>query len=91
MCEYCKTVGKEIGIIETDDRIFINLSGAYLQIYDEDYPGFSECIKIRYCPMCGRDLDKKENQKNKHSGRGRRGSQNGKYNRFIQSGNRIRG
>ena len=54
MCEYCKTPGKTLDVIETDNRIFVNLTGAYIQIFDEEYPGFVHNIPIRFCPMCGR-------------------------------------
>ncbi len=57
-CEYCETPGKTIGTIESDNRIFVGLSGAHIQIYDEDYPGFVENIPVRFCPMCGRKLTK---------------------------------
>lgn len=58
MCEYCKMPGKTLSIIEAaEPRIFISVQGAYLQIFDEDYPGFTENIKIKYCPICGRNLD----------------------------------
>ena len=55
-CEFCGTPGKTIGIVETDDRIFAGVSGAYIQIFDESYPGFVENMPIRFCPMCGRRL-----------------------------------
>lgn len=55
-CEFCGTPGKTIGIVETDDRIFVGISGAYIQIFDESYPGFVENMPIRFCPMCGRRL-----------------------------------
>lgn len=56
MCEYCKTPGKTLGVIETEDRIFVNLTGAYIQIFNEEYPGFIHNIPIRFCPMCGHEL-----------------------------------
>ena len=55
-CDFCKTPGQSIGIIEADDRIFVGLTGAYIQIFDEEYPGFIENMPIRFCPMCGRRL-----------------------------------
>ena len=55
-CEFCGSPGKSIGIIETDDRIFVGLAGAYIQVFDEEYPGFVENMPIRFCPMCGRKL-----------------------------------
>ena len=59
ICECCKTPGKTLAVIEgTDPRIFVSIQGAYLQIFDEAYPGFTENIKIKYCPICGRNLEK---------------------------------
>lgn len=58
ICEYCKTPGKTLAVIEeADPRIFISIQGAYLQIFNEDYPGFVENIKIKCCPMRGRNLE----------------------------------
>lgn len=58
MCEYCKEVPKNLGIVEnSESRIFVTLSGKHLQIFDEEYPGFVDNIQIKYCPMCGRKLD----------------------------------
>ena len=58
MCEYCRTPGKTLAVIEeADPRIFISIQGAYLQIFNEEYPGFIENIKIKCCPMCGRNLE----------------------------------
>jgi hypothetical protein len=58
MCEYCKEVSKTFGVVESaDNRIFVSISGSYLQIFDEEYPGFVDNIPIKYCPMCGRKLD----------------------------------
>lgn len=39
-----------------EDRIFIVQSGAYIQIFDDEYPGFSDAFLINYCPVCGRKL-----------------------------------
>lgn len=56
-CEFCEIQGRTLDVIEqTDPRIFVGLSGAYIQIYDEDYPGFIENIPINFCPICGRKL-----------------------------------
>ncbi|MBD5547539.1 MAG: hypothetical protein HDQ97_09085 [Lachnospiraceae bacterium] len=57
-CEYCGTPGETLAVIEeADPRIFISIQGAYLQIFNEAYPGFIENIKIKCCPMCGRNLE----------------------------------
>lgn len=58
MCEYCKMPEKTLDVIETEDRIFVNLAGAYIQVFDEEYPGFVHNIPIRFCPMCGRKFRK---------------------------------
>lgn len=56
-CEFCEIPGKLLDVIEQPEpRIFVGLSGAYIQIYDEDYPGFIENIPIKFCPICGREL-----------------------------------
>lgn len=56
MCEYCKTPGKTLDVIETKDRIFVGVAGAYIQIFNEEYPGFIHNIPIWFCPICGREL-----------------------------------
>lgn len=57
-CEYCAIPGKTLAVIEeTDPRIFISVQGRYLQIFNEAYPGFIKNIKIKCCPMCGRNLE----------------------------------
>ena len=56
MCEYCKTPGKMLDVIEAENRIFVSVEGAHIQIFDEEYPGFIHNIPIRFCPMCGREL-----------------------------------
>ena len=55
-CDFCNPPGRTIGIVETNDRIFVGLTGAYIQVFDEEYPGFIENMPIRFCPMCGRRL-----------------------------------
>jgi len=58
MCKYCKEVAETLGIVKNpDNRVFVNVSGGYLQIFDEEYPGFVDNIPIKYCPMCGRKLN----------------------------------
>lgn len=58
MCKYCKEVPETLGMVENpDNRVFVNVSGSYLQIFDEEYPGFVDNIPIKYCPMCGRKLN----------------------------------
>lgn len=57
-CEYCDTTGKFLAVIDaTDPRILISVSGSYLQVFDEEYPGFVDNTKIHNCPMCGRAPD----------------------------------
>jgi len=56
-CEYCRVAAKYLGVCEgTEPRIFISVSGAYLQVFDEEYPGFVDNFEINYCPKCGRKL-----------------------------------
>lgn len=56
MCEYCKTPGKTLDVIETENRIFVSMVGVYIQIFDEGHPGFIHNIPILFCPMCGREF-----------------------------------
>ncbi len=56
-CKYCKTPSEYLAICQNyETRIFVGISGEYLQIFDEDYPGFCDNHKISFCPMCGRKL-----------------------------------
>lgn len=56
-CKYCKTPPEYLAICQNyETRIFVGISGEYLQIFDEDYPGFCDNHKINFCPMCGRKL-----------------------------------
>ena len=56
-CKYCKNPFKYLAICQNyETRIFVGISGEYLQIFDEDYPGFCDNHKINFCPMCGRKL-----------------------------------
>lgn len=57
-CVYCQTLlEKYIAVTGFGStRLFVTLSGEYLQIFDEEMPGGSTCIKINHCPMCGRKL-----------------------------------
>lgn len=60
-CEYCQTPGKYIAVEHFGDtRLFLSVSGEYLQIFDEEYPGRITNIKINNCPMCGRPLRAEE-------------------------------
>lgn len=56
-CKYCRAASSCLGVCESaEPRIFISLSGSYLQIFDEEYSGFVDNFEINYCPMCGRKL-----------------------------------
>jgi hypothetical protein len=56
-CKYCKNPSAYLAICQNyETRIFIGISGEYLQIFDEDYPGFCDNHKINFCPICGRKL-----------------------------------
>lgn len=60
-CEYCRTPSKYLTVEDLGDtRIFLSVSGEYLQIFDEDYPGITSNTKINYCPICGRPLGDEE-------------------------------
>lgn len=63
MCEYCEK-GKPLVIGETND-FGISLKymyfGVYLEAYGYDVHGMGSNgldVKINYCPMCGRKLNK---------------------------------
>ena len=58
-CKYCKNPSEYLAICQNyETRVFVGISGEYLylQIFDEDYPGFCDNHKINFCPMCGRKL-----------------------------------
>lgn len=59
-CDFCGSGGKYIMAIAPggcfEHGLYIVISGAYLQIYDGEYPGYIENIEINYCPKCGRIL-----------------------------------
>ena len=56
-CKYCKNPSEYLAICQNyETRIFVGISGEYLQIFDEDYPGFCDNHKINFCPICGRNL-----------------------------------
>jgi len=56
-CEYCNPTGKYIGITDYEEtRLFVRVSGSYIQIFDENYPGMTDSYEIAFCPMCGRPL-----------------------------------
>ena len=56
-CKYCKNPSEYLAICQNyETRIFVGISGEYLQIFDEDYPGFCDNHKINFCPICGRKL-----------------------------------
>lgn len=60
-CEHCRTPGKYIAVEDFGDtRLFLSVSGEYLQAFDEEYPGRITNIKINNCPMCGRTLRNEE-------------------------------
>jgi len=62
-CKYCKTPSEYLGICENaNPRIFISVSGVYMQVFDEEYPGFIDTVGINFCPMCGRRLREAANE-----------------------------
>lgn len=71
-CDFCGPAGKYIAVVEAggyfEHGLFFTVSGAYLQMFDEAYPGFSDSIEINYCPKCGRvlrEITDKEKQEEK--------------------------
>lgn len=60
-CDFCGPAGGSyIAVFEagqlSENRLFIRVCGGYLQMFDEEYPGFIDNIEINYCPKCGRIL-----------------------------------
>ena len=59
-CDFCGLAGRYIAVIAPggcfEHGLYIRVSGAYLQIYDGEYPGFIDNIEINFCPKCGRIL-----------------------------------
>lgn len=56
-CEYCKIPGRNIAVIENGEQtLFVEVSGAYLRIFDDETPGLLETMEISYCPKYGRLL-----------------------------------
>ena len=56
-CKYCKNPSEFLAICQNNEtRVFIGISGEYLQVFDDDYPGFCDNHKINFCPICGRKL-----------------------------------
>lgn len=59
-CEVCGMhgmPGKTMYVVEcTEPHIMIHVSGRYVQMFDEEYPGWVDNFPINYCPMCGRKL-----------------------------------
>lgn len=60
-CEYCETPGKTLHVVEcAEPRIMLHVSGRYVQMYDEEYPGWVDNFPIHFCPMCGRKLERND-------------------------------
>jgi len=56
-CKACGFPSGYLYVVEnTEPRIFLNLNGRYIQIFNEEYPGWIDNFQINYCPMCGRRL-----------------------------------
>ena len=54
-CKYCKDE-KEHAISKTERTIAIYISKGYISTFC-DWCGAYKEVKIRYCPMCGRDME----------------------------------
>ncbi len=67
-CGFCGPAGRYILVVAPDGYfehgLYVTISGAYLQIYDGDHPGFIDNIEINYCPKCGRMLREVEDNAN---------------------------
>lgn len=56
-CEYCTLPEKYMDVLDyADTRLFVGVSGSFIRIFNEEYPGFNGLIRIDHCPKCGRKL-----------------------------------
>ena len=58
-CECCKVPGKYLATIDYDGaetRLFFDVVGNSLRVFDEEMPGLCDSFSIKFCPMCGRKL-----------------------------------
>lgn len=54
---HCQNAGQHLHHFDYgESRIFIVQNGRYMQIFDDEYPGFSDAFEINFCPVCGRRL-----------------------------------
>ena len=61
-CEYCE-LAKPLAIGNTNDKGICLMYPNYLLAYGYDIHGSDSnglCVKINYCPMCGKKLEKLE-------------------------------
>ena len=61
-CEYC-TQAKPLVIGNSDDKGISLIYPNILSAYGYDIHGSTSnglCVKINYCPMCGRELEEEE-------------------------------
>ena len=58
-CKYCKVPGKYLATIDYDGaetRLFFDVVGNSLRVFDEEMPGLCDSFSISFCPMCGRKM-----------------------------------
>lgn len=58
-CKYCKVPGKYLATIDYDGaetRLFFDVVGNSLRVFDEEMPGLCDSFSIKFCPLCGRKL-----------------------------------
>ena len=60
-CPFCAFPSKNLIAAENgDNMVFVEISGAYLRIFDDEMPGLLDGVHINFCPMCGRKLLEQE-------------------------------
>lgn len=63
-CEYCsKKINKKINDVDNDEEdearvVFLDVPYLKVELNGEDVDGYktSDFFKIKYCPMCGKEL-----------------------------------
>lgn len=58
-CPYCKPYSSKFLMITDagDKNYFVDITGDFLRIFDDDMPGLLAMQRINYCPICGRRLN----------------------------------
>ena len=67
-CEFCEANKNIIrtqflicgkgGEIWQETELIADINGTSMRLYDTEFPGLLDSAEIRFCPMCGRALNK---------------------------------